>query len=161
MIVVIYNNQFCFQRTTRETTFHINWCHPLTPPFFCINRDKSGPLRASNPVFPIHFDAHPTCVYVLSVYVLRHDKHQRLLDSKTSTTIRFKIRFKVVSCIFSKYGHPGKRNWNFFFFFFWPKTLARLVLFNEVLTLDSLLISFTTILETFRFEDDSNNVDEI
>ena len=48
-----------------------------------------------------------------------------------------------------------------FFFFFWPKTLARLVLLNEVLTLDSLLISFTTIFETFRFEDDSNNVDEI
>ena len=43
--------------------------------FLRINRDKSGPLRASNPVFPTHFNAHPTCVYVLSVYVLRHDKH--------------------------------------------------------------------------------------
>ena len=83
--------------------------------FLRINRDKSGPLRASNPVFPTHFNAHPKCVYVLSVYVLGHDKHQRLLDSKTSTTIRFKIRFKVVSCIFSKYGHPEKRNWIFFF----------------------------------------------
>ena len=71
-----------------------------------------------------------------------------------------KVRFKVVSCIFSKYGHPGKRSWNFFFLF-WPKTLARLVLLNEVLTLDSLLISFTTILETFRLEDDNNNVGEI
>ena len=49
----------------------------------------------------------------------------------------------------------------FFFVVFWPKTLARLVLLNEVLTLESLLISFTTILETLRFEDDSNNVDEI
>ena len=48
-----------------------------------------------------------------------------------------------------------------FFFFFWPKTLARLVLLNEVLTLESLLIFFTTMFETFRFEDDSNNVDEI
>ena len=46
-------------------------------------------------------------------------------------------------------------------FFFLPKTLARLVLLNGVLTLDSLLISFTTILETFRFEDDNNNVGEI
>ena len=29
MIVVIYYYQFCFQRATRENTFHINWCHPL------------------------------------------------------------------------------------------------------------------------------------
>ena len=75
MIVVIYYNQFCLLRATRETTFRSNWCHPLTPPFFRINRDKSGPLGASNPVFSIHFDAHLTCVYVLSVYMLGHDKH--------------------------------------------------------------------------------------
>ena len=121
MIVVIYYNQFCFQRATRETTFHINWCHPLTPPFFCINRDKSGPLRASNPVFPIRFNAHLTCVCVLAVYVLGHNKHQRLLDSKTSTTIRLKSRFKVVSCIFLKYGHPGKRNFFVVVVFFCQK----------------------------------------
>ena len=29
MIVVIYYYQFCFQRATRENTFHSNWCHPL------------------------------------------------------------------------------------------------------------------------------------
>ena len=29
MIVVICYYQFCFQRATRENTFHCNWCHPL------------------------------------------------------------------------------------------------------------------------------------
>ena len=48
----------------------------------------------------------------------------RDLDSKTSTTIRLKIRFKVVSCIFLKYGHPGKRNFVVVVVFFFAKNIS-------------------------------------
>ena len=80
--------------------------------FLRINRDKSGPLRASNPVFPTHFNA-------------------------------FDLRFDLK--LFRVYSQNMDTPKSVTGFFFLPKTLARLVLLNEVLTLDSLLISFTTI----------------
>lgn len=88
-----------------------------TPPFFRINRGKSGPLRAGNLVFPIHFDAPLTCIYVLSVYVLGHYKHQRLLDSKTQTSTRTRFDLKLFRVYSQNMDTPESVIGIFFFFF--------------------------------------------